>query len=870
MMASRAKSLVAALRSSALVFRLAQVGLLGGLVALSLSLTFNASPGPDEVAHYFFIRYIAAHGRLPLTDAERLEAGYKADLPPLFYLLAGLPVIGLNLNEPPRLKTNRDDLRLNLITGPKNISGWRLIKTEDPYRGEVLLWAWGRWFTLITGVVALALTYGLARFIAPPHPWLALAATALVAFLPTYVNISSVTNYEPLTAALMAGYGWLLCATLISPRPVWRYFGLGLVLGLAAATRQTVWPLLPVVPALALWLACRQRWGWATLGRQVGGYALGVLLTFGAWLAYLLVFFNRIAERGWLMGLLSPILVGDGSGHTSLQIANVISAGQIGSNGPAARNDTLWQWGAAFFTGMWGSAGWFWFAALLWLAIGAGLVYGWRQRREGWFRLGLTLLLLQGGLLLLFPLLRFLFSGSAEAAVSRHFLFPAAAMLVALLVLGASAWSRLRPYFTGVMLLLAAVYLAQDVRQVYHDARAATAFPVQTVPVALPEPRLADFDAIVLMQADLAPSRQTLQVTLRWRAEQLSNQDDRLEVTLLDAANTPQARWVGQPVNGRYPTRAWLPGDRVRDEISLPVAGLTAGDYRVRLRLFNDDGPIPAKSGREVELGPVALNPAPASAAGQLALAAAPLDYTLWPPDGSTGLPLFKENQAIVFTINPAPVAAGLQLALVGPDGTPRPPADCTGHTVIFTVAPDFAAGPYRLRALLAGAQAESADLLQVETAPRKFTAGPVATPLAANFAGYVSLLGYNLPAARLHPGEALPVTLYWQAQRAIGADLVVFNHLIGPDGQQWGGQDRRPRDVYSTLLWAPREVVEDAYAVTISPTAPAGEYYLLVGLYLPVGQSAVSLPLVQSGRQTDVTHVAIGPIEVVANDSQP
>jgi hypothetical protein len=71
-------------------------------------------------------------------------------------------------------------------------------------------------------------------------------------------------------------------------------------------------------------------------------------------------------------------------------------------------------------------------------------------------------------------------------------------------------------------------------------------------------------------------------------------------------------------------------------------------------------------------------------------------------------------------------------------------------------------------------------------------------------------------------------------------------------------------------MFWAPLEIVKDAFNLSIPADAPAGTYYLLVGLYLPVGEAAVSLPLMENGQMTNVTHVAIGPIEVVATDGQP
>ena len=96
--------------------------------------------GPDEVTHFYFTRFVAKYGRLPLTPTEKSAAGYKADVPPLFYLVAGYAGRFIDLNSPPFIKSTRDNPRLQLVFGPKNVKGWRALNTEDPYRGEVLLW----------------------------------------------------------------------------------------------------------------------------------------------------------------------------------------------------------------------------------------------------------------------------------------------------------------------------------------------------------------------------------------------------------------------------------------------------------------------------------------------------------------------------------------------------------------------------------------------------------------------------------------------------------------------------------------------------------------------------------------------------------
>jgi hypothetical protein len=149
----------------------------------------------------------------------------------------------------------------------------------------------------------------------------------------------------------------------------------------------------------------------------------------------------------------------------------------------------------------------------------------------------------------------------------------------------------------------------------------------------------------------------------------------------------------------------------------------------------------------------------------------------------------------------------------------------------------------------------------------RRFEPPAIAMPLEANFANQVRLLGYSLPGNQVKAGEAFPLTLYWQAPLEMSpqADFVQFNHLVDHQGNLWGGYDRQPLEYYSTLLWAPGEVVIDGYTVPVNADAPPGEYYLNIGFYLRVGEAAVNLPLVVRDKMTEVTHVTVGPIQVVA-----
>ncbi len=78
-------------------------------------------------------------------------------------------------------------------------------------------------------------------------------------------------------------------------------------------------------------------------------------------------------------------------------------------------------------------------------------------------------------------------------------------------------------------------------------------------------------------------------------------------------------------------------------------------------------------------------------------------------------------------------------------------------------------------------------------------------------------------------------------------------------------GYDRLARENYSTLLWAPGEIITDGFAVPVAPDAPDGVYTLSLGWYRKVAGQASSLPITDpdTGELTGETAVTIGPIKV-------
>ncbi len=374
-------------------FALALLLLLYLAVALAHAVLAPLTTGPDELAHYEYIRFIADHGRLPLNSQERQQASYKSDQPPLYHLLAALPATLVDPTGPPFLKRVNDHPRRQLIERTRH--AWGLYNTEDerwPYNAEILRWHIGRWVAILFGAATVAVTFFIACdvFVQLPPPLRrasgvgegvlpALGAAALVAFIPRYALTGSMLNYETTLAFFAALFLWMLLrmangewqmaggrwqvvneqeagprSDLHLPPPVSRFtfhaFLLGLFAGLAILTKLSAL-VLPLEAAIGLWLivtvATRNTehrirktqqseaspWDatrWKLWLRGVLITTVTTLAIFSFWLGFILYQFNTVAENGLWVGLLRPLLAADTSDATTNQLLSFLTGGQAG------------------------------------------------------------------------------------------------------------------------------------------------------------------------------------------------------------------------------------------------------------------------------------------------------------------------------------------------------------------------------------------------------------------------------------------------------------------------------------------------------------------------------------------------------------
>jgi hypothetical protein len=114
------------------------------------------------------------------------------------------------------------------------------------------------------------------------------------------------------------------------------------------------------------------------------------------------------------------------------------------------------------------------------------------------------------------------------------------------------------------------------------------------------------------------------------------------------------------------------------------------------------------------------------------------------------------------------------------------------------------------------------------------------ATALNAEYSNGLTLVGYHLPVRDLRsrdrwfhpPSTWVPVTLYWSVDQPLSADIDVSVSLEDEQGNVWGGDLPRARDVrafYPPMQWQPGEIVRWDFDVNTNPDVFPGRYKVVL-----------------------------------------
>jgi 4-amino-4-deoxy-L-arabinose transferase-like glycosyltransferase len=129
-----------------------------------------------------------------------------------------------------------------------------------------------------------------------------------------------------------------------------------------------------------------------------------------------------------------------------------------------------------------------------------------------------------------------------------------------------------------------------------------------------------------------------------------------------------------------------------------------------------------------------------------------------------------------------------------------------------------------------------SADeaLVYVTRPDRQLLPTEPAVALDAVLGDGIVLRGYAADGSTArHPGDTLPLALFWQAGQALTIDYTVFVHLRDAQGTTVAQRDSWPLDgAYPTSRWRPGEAVIDPQPVRLPEDLPPGDYTLWAGMY--------------------------------------
>jgi hypothetical protein len=122
----------------------------------------------------------------------------------------------------------------------------------------------------------------------------------------------------------------------------------------------------------------------------------------------------------------------------------------------------------------------------------------------------------------------------------------------------------------------------------------------------------------------------------------------------------------------------------------------------------------------------------------------------------------------------------------------------------------------------------------RIKVAPQTEPSVSIPRRVDADLGGEITLLGYDIDALRVAPGDTLSMTLYWEAQVRPPVDYTVFLHVSAADGPPHAQDDGPPADgTYPTSFWDAGEVVTDPRAIPIPADLAPGDYPLVAGMYL-------------------------------------
>lgn len=132
-----------------------------------------------------------------------------------------------------------------------------------------------------------------------------------------------------------------------------------------------------------------------------------------------------------------------------------------------------------------------------------------------------------------------------------------------------------------------------------------------------------------------------------------------------------------------------------------------------------------------------------------------------------------------------------------------------------------------------------------------------------------IRLTGYDLDRREVFPGQALQLTLHWQATAPIAQRYKVFAHVIGGVNPAtrtpvWAQMDNEPMgDSHPTNAWQVGEPIDDRYGLMLPADIPPGDYLIEIGMYAAATQERLAVFDATGARLPD-DRVVLGAARVI------
>lgn len=134
-------------------------------------------------------------------------------------------------------------------------------------------------------------------------------------------------------------------------------------------------------------------------------------------------------------------------------------------------------------------------------------------------------------------------------------------------------------------------------------------------------------------------------------------------------------------------------------------------------------------------------------------------------------------------------------------------------------------------------------------------------------FGDSILLNGFNLPSGRQYkPGEIVPLSLYWQADKALEHDYTVAYFISDEAGSnRVQGEDKQPSWGFApTTSWKPQVPQWDNRALRLPTNLPAGIYHIWIRLYQSDNDS-IQLPV--TGTNVKDNTIGILPVQITVTN---